>query len=96
MKTYDQLTSEEKERAMNKAVTAVLEAMANNFYNGTTLGDVAERAGEDMERNQTPWFFGERVMELAGDLVREEAQREAEMCFYAEHYDLPVVLGVCL
>ncbi len=68
MKTYEQLTEEQQEKAREKAlgdlITAVLEGLRfNDELNKETFQTSIDAAGEKADEMQTPWFTAEYIME---------------------------------
>ena len=68
MRTYDQLTDEEKRQALDQELDALLGYVIEGAIrfddekNGDDLQAAIAEAGEEANRMQTPWFAGEYIM----------------------------------
>ncbi len=84
MKTFDQLTDEQKAQAVARCTSALLDAIVEGRIqfddkdNGDNLQTCVDAALEQVEDQLTPWFTGEAIMESCGDEIRRMAQCEAE------------------
>lgn len=100
MKKFDELTPNEQERAREYHLRKLLEAIVeggvrfNAKLNGDDLQARIDAAGEKADANQTPWFWGEMIMETCGDDLRSIAEASAEDALYAEPTDPQVVVGI--
>ena len=69
MRTYDQLTDEEKRQALDHELNVLLEYVIEGAIrfddekNGDNLQAAINAAGEEANRMQTPWFAGEYIMD---------------------------------
>lgn len=99
MKTFEQLTDQQKTIAIDKATDALLTAIVEGAIrfdderNGNDLQARIDGAWARAERLRTPWFAGEIIMEVAGDDIRGMAECDAEDALYAEPDEF-VVHGV--
>lgn len=90
MKRYEGLTEEQQKKALKVCTERLLAAICegtirfNDELNGDDLQARIEEAWADMERLQTPWFIGERIMETCRDEIEGMAQYDAEEALYAE------------
>jgi hypothetical protein len=97
MKTYAELTKKQQAAAfeyhLNLLLGAVVEGAVrfNDGLNGDDLQARIEGAKDDMDKLDTPWFYGEAIMDAAGDDLRGMAQCDAENTMYAEPDDPPIV-----
>ena len=100
MKKYEELTTEQQEKARNKALTNLLETILDGgirFDDDSNQNDLQariDRACEKAEKMRTPWFAHEHIMDTCGDELEGMAQRDAEDSLYAEQDDPPVVFGI--
>jgi hypothetical protein len=90
MKTFDQLTDNEKAKAIDAAVSRLLEGICEGVLrfsdekNGDDLQARIDAAFERAEKLRTPWFAADYIMDAAGDEIREMAQCDAEDSVYSE------------
>lgn len=97
MRAYTELTTEEQGQAVEYHLRGLLQAILeggirfNNKLNEDDLQERIDRAMQEAEDMQTPWFAGEYIMEAAGDDLRIMAQCDAEDTQYADAEDAPVV-----
>lgn len=90
MKSYYDLTPEQQEKAVLTAIAHLLEGICNGtirFDDKTNQDDLQakiDRAFEQADEAQTPWFAGEFVMDAVGDEVKSMARASAEDAFYVE------------
>jgi tRNA(His) 5'-end guanylyltransferase len=92
MKRFNELSTIGREKALNKCIADLIEAIAsgavrfNDELNHDDLQKRIDKAFADMERNQTPWFIGERLMEdeVISESIRGMAECDAEDALYAE------------
>lgn len=69
MRTYDQLTTDEQERARDKAINTLLEGILkgaihfNDELNHDSLQAAIDGACEQANAMHTPWFASEYIME---------------------------------
>jgi len=89
VKTYNELTADEKTQAESKCLCSLLRAVvegAISFYDRNS-GDLQARidaACEKAEEMQTPWFTHEYVMDTCSDDLQGMAWGEAEEALYSE------------
>jgi hypothetical protein len=83
MKTFEQLTPEEKERVINKNRLEMLNFLvedASIFYdNKTPIGEKIREA--DKMNKTTPWFFGETLWKIGEKEICELADKNLPMFF---------------
>ncbi len=90
MKTYQQLTQAQQEKALDKAVecllTSILEGAIrfNDKLNHNDLQARIDAACAKAEKMRTPWFAGEYIMDTCSDDIRSLAQCDAEDALYSE------------
>lgn len=98
MKSYEQLTDEQKELAIRAAITDLLNCVVEGslrFSADSDLGKKIESAGAKANAMQTPWFFAEYVMDDCGEELRSIATATAVENVYSEPNDPYVVDGIC-
>jgi len=89
VRTYEQLAPDEQQRAVSLCADSLLATIVeglvrfNAALNEDDLQARIDQALADSDRNQTPWFAGEYVMDAAGVEIRGMAQCEAEDALYA-------------
>jgi len=99
MKTYEQLTAQEQEWAVNKTTSDLLGLIvegAIRFDDEKNEDDLQARIDAGIQQAddlQTPWFAGECIMEFAGDDIRSMAQVDAEDALYSENGEM-IIAGV--
>lgn len=90
MKMWNDLDSKEQEKAVNKALSTLLDAVIegaiyfNDEANQDTLQTDIDTAIHKASENRTPWFAGEYVMEAVGLTLLSMARCDAEDAFYPE------------
>ena len=100
MKKFDELTPEQQERARAYHLRELLEAIVEGALrfsdekNGDGLQARIDAAGDKAEANQTPWFWGEMIMETCGDDLRSIAEASAEDALYSEPTDPQIMRGI--
>lgn len=90
MKTYEQLTPAQQEKARETALNALLTAVCegsvrfSDSLNGDDTQDRIDRAFKKADRMQTPWFAHEYVMEdkKVAEFLTGIANAEAEQALY--------------
>ncbi|MCP4527483.1 MAG: hypothetical protein GY833_16440 [Aestuariibacter sp.] len=93
MKTYNELNSEQKERALNQAIESLVNAIAegtirfDDKINGDNLQHKINKAINKADKMQTPWFAGELIMETCADEITGMAQCDAEDALYSEPHE---------
>ena len=89
MKTYDELTEAERKKAVEFFLDSLLYEICegairfNDKPNGDNLQSRIDRACQEAESMQTPWFVGECVMERCGEELRGMALRSAKDSLYS-------------
>ena len=97
MRTFDQLIKPEQEAAVTYCLNALLQEILEGWLrfddpaNQNDLQARIDAAFEEANRQQTPWFAGECIMEAVGDELRSMAQCNAEDASYAAEDDPPVI-----
>ena len=90
MKTYEQLTQDEQEKARAIALTELLEAIVsgvvrfNDGLNEDNLQARIDGAGVKADKMQTPWFVHEYIMDTCKDDLESMALCDAEDALYPE------------
>ena len=93
MKTYDQLSEDEKTRAIeastNRLLSAICEGVLrfNDELNGDDLQARIDGAFAKAEKMRTPWFASAYVMEAARDEIEGMARFDAEDALYPEPHE---------
>lgn len=93
VKTFDQLSPEQQDKARDEALDDLLEAIVegairfNDELNGDTLQASIDAAMEQAEELRTPWFAGEIIMDAVGDVLRGMAECDAEDALYPEGHE---------
>ena len=85
MKKYSELTPQQQENARARCLSNLINLLS--LYpdaEGPIIKAACETAMQEMEAMQTPWFFGERFMELIGEDLTNIAGRDAEEAWYSE------------
>jgi hypothetical protein len=94
MKTWEQLSPDEKLRATAKATGSLLEAILegtfrfNDELNKDDLQARIDGAITEAEKLHTPWFAGEIIMERAGEEIESMAICDAKDALYPEPCEL--------
>ena len=100
MKTYEQLTDEQKTAAVERELRDLLEIISegqirfNDELNGDGLQARIDAAWEKANEMQTPWFVSEYIMDTCSDDLESMAQASAEDAEYAGANDPRVVTGI--
>lgn len=101
MKKYDELTSEQKERALIKATSRLLSDIIegsirfNDETNGDNLQARIDAAILKAEKMYTPWFAHEYIMETCKSEIEGMAQCDAEDSLYSEPDEI-VISGIII
>lgn len=82
LKTFSELTEEERRSALSKKEAEVLLFLIEcpEFY--PELGEQLSAANEKADEMRTPWFIGEYIMDECGDEVRAIAKEASANCLY--------------
>ena len=97
MKTFTELTPEQRLQAQHVAYTKLLKGICEGYisFKGNDSIEPGIRAAErKCEEMKTPWFMSEYVHDYVGDLLWPLAEDDARACVYAERDDAEVVYGV--
>jgi len=83
MRTYQELTPEQQDKARIKALERLLTDITeglrfNDAANGDDLQARIDAAGEKSEAMQTPWFWHEYIMDTCRDELESMAAADAE------------------
>lgn len=91
MRTYQELSAEERERAVDKAASNLLEAILEGavVFDGS-LQDKIDEAYRQANEMHTPWFAHKYIMDTCRDEIMSMAQVDAENSLYAR-YDEAVI-----
>ena len=85
MKKYDELTEEQKEKAVNICLTNLLTAIIEGqFVFDDELGNKIEEAFKKAEKKRTPWFSHEYIMDTCSEELKEMALEDAKQVIYSE------------
>ena len=89
MRTYQELNQAEQERAREVALNELLEGVMdglrfNDEANGDDLQARIEAAGEKANAMQTPWFWGEYIMDTCREDFEGMAAADAEDALYPD------------
>ena len=90
MKTYEQLTKQEQEQAIDQETNDLLRAIIegavrfNDKLNGDDLQARIDEAIERAHEMQTPWFAHEYIMDTCADDIRSIASSQATTAIYLE------------
>ena len=87
MKTFDQLTLDQRIKAIKEETDSFLGAIIEGviqFEPGEDLQARIDKAWKEMEGQQTPWFIGERIMETCRVEIELLARASAESAMYLE------------
>ena len=90
MKTYNQLTEEQRKKAIQRAATLVLTDIIenglrfNDELNGDNLQARIDKAFEKAEAMRTPWFAHEYVLDTCREDIESLANPIAKDALYSE------------
>jgi hypothetical protein len=90
MKTYEQLTDEQKQMAVDYCLGKLLEAIIegairfNDKLNQDDLQSRIDKAVAKADGLHTPWFAHEHILDTCRDDLTGMAQCEAEDAMYSE------------
>ena len=90
MKTFRDLTADQRTKAIQKCTTELLEAICegairfNDELDRDDLQKRIDKAWDKMNRLHTPWFIGEAIMETCGEDLEGMARSDAEDALYSE------------
>lgn len=89
MKKFHELTEKQKQKAIEKELQSLLEAILdgmrfNDELNGDDLQKRIDLAVEKADQMRTPWFAHEYIMDTCGDDLKGMAEAAAEEALYAE------------
>jgi len=90
MRTFEQLTKEERKQALDKAITDLLTAICegvvrfNDELNRDDLQARIDAAFAKAERMRTPWFSHEYIMDTCRDEIEGMARCDAEDSLYLD------------
>ena len=100
MKTYEQLTDEQKKAAEIKALESLLRAILEGGLrfddkpNEDDLQARIDKAVAEADAKQTPWFAHEYILDTCRDNLEGMARADAEDSLYSEANER-VVSGIC-
>ena len=83
MRTYQELTEDEKTRAREKALEEILTAITEGLY-PVGMEVRIEAAGRAAEKMQTPWFWTSYIMDTCRNDLETMSLRDAEEALYPE------------
>ena len=80
---WDDLSPKQREAAVNHTYERLIESISSEglVFDGE-IGKGIEAARLEVDRLQTPWFFGQAVHEKVGDLLMQLASSEAQEDLY--------------
>jgi len=90
MKTFEQLKTEQQEKAVQQCLTNLLTAIVegairfDDAKNSDDLQARIDRAFAKAEQMQTPWFAHEYVLDTCREDLESMARAEAEEAMYSE------------
>jgi hypothetical protein len=90
MKTFEQLTDQQKDKARQKAAECLLEAIIegairfNDELNRDDLQARIDAAIQKAEDMRTPWFAHEYIMDTCADDINGMAECDAMDAYYLE------------
>ena len=86
MRTWNDLSEEEKTRAVAKIISEDLSMLVQGAIAMPNPDDQKkfEKACEDADKAYTPWFVGEFIMEVVGSNITLIAEAEAKEALYPE------------
>ena len=93
MKTWNDLTYAQRTAVLERELFSFTEALTeigpHFFDNDPELTKAFMKAYDDMERNQTPWFLGERILEdkALWSWLEAQARSYAEGALYQEPHE---------
>jgi hypothetical protein len=98
MKTYQELTEEQKSEAREIALNELLKAICegyirfNDSLNGDDLQARIDAAGDKAEAMRTPWFTHEYIMDTCREDLEAMAAADAEDSLYPEKEERVIYL----
>lgn len=99
MKTFIDLTEEQKEKAITQEMSSLLEAIIsgainfNDKLNGDNLQARINTACEKANDMRTPWFSHEYIMDTCSDDIRSMSEASAHDALYSESNE-HVITGI--
>ena len=90
MRTYEELTAEDQEKAVNQCATDLLKAILDGglrFDDGKNENNLQSRidaACEEADRQQVPWFAHEFIMDTCKEEIMGMAKADAENSVYPD------------
>ncbi len=100
MKTFDELTHEQKVKAWHKAIDGEVQFisdMGEQAYDCfPDLASKIKEAVDEAERMRTPWFFGEILLEKLPYSIPKQALIFAKDCLYSGNTDKIVIYGIAI
>lgn len=99
MKTFNQLSAEQKSKALAKSLNHLLEAICEQqvMFAGTPAMDILQdridAAIDEANRMKTPWFYGEYIMDTCREDLTALANANAERALYREPGELVLCLA---
>lgn len=95
MKTYQELSDEQRKKAVEAMLTKTLTWLCEGLMPFADE-DIADRINEaiaNANKMRTPWFAHEYIMESCGLELRAYAEEDAKRAFYREPGDLVLSLS---
>ena len=93
MKTFNELTEKQQQKAIDYFLKIDLEAIMdgwlkfNDDLNGDDLQQRIDDAWKKAENMRTPWFWGDYIMETCSEELTAMAQAAAEDSIYPEQHE---------
>lgn len=99
MKTFNELTHEQKVKAWHKAIDGeiqfITELGEQSYKFCPHIASKIKEAVDEAERMRTPWFFSEMLLEKLPFSIPKQALIYARTYLYSEMNDPFVVTGIC-
>lgn len=100
MKRFEELTDAQQNAAVTKCINDLLEAIMegalrfNDAENHDDLQARIDAAGEKANGMQTPWFWGEYIMDTCHEYIEGMARCDAQDALYAGPNEERVIRGI--
>ena len=97
MRNFDQLSVDEQAIAYREATKQVLKYILmgitfDDEMNGDDLQSRIDKAVEEAEAMETPWFAGEYIMDVAREEIEAMGRADAERAIYLDSGEFVVYL----
>jgi hypothetical protein len=100
LKRFDELTTEQQERAVDRCMVQLMEGIVEGyivFNDSANKDDLQARINAACEKAaamRTPWFAGEYILDTCKAELESLARGEAMESLYSEPEDPPVHIGI--